>query len=306
MSNSTLKDTTIWNGLGRPLNDADHTWQVAWIDACSGDVKALHGLQLPPDATPAPELYWELLQQAVSEPLQGESGRPQILAVEDQALAEFLSQKTADWQVEITVEVDEFMGEALETTARRFVTSAGYLSRSDADLEELRRFFAATKRWAEQEPWMALSDTEMIMIKGLSEPLVACVIGASDSEQGLALFSSPDQVMQFMEQPESVRMFFQYCDAATAGPAVVAEINSHQLPILNDEMIPVASAPGQSEPFASPHDLRLLRECMDIVDVYLEQEINLEEDVLTHEIELPSGQRVTVTSLRYEEAPPEH
>ncbi len=293
---------STWMGARRELpTEARH--QVAWVDEASGEVRGF--VLVPPEA--GPEAFWEALVQAVVEPRQGPPGLPARLVVEEASLQETLQELLLGTGIPVEVNPRLLAGEALEKAARRLARAAGYLSREDADPAAVGVFFRSAARWAALEPWMALEDSDLLLLEGLAEsPLVASVMGANSPDQGLALFSSTDQLAAFLEDSRQVRLFMQFAPPEVAGPVVQAEITRHGWPLTDPEWIPVASNPGDSRPFAGPGDLHLLAQVMEAVEVYLESDLPGREPVVDETLTLADGLSFRVTRQRWtaEASPP--
>lgn len=260
-----------WSGARRPfLSDDEH--QVAWVDDATGQVRGF--LLVPPDA--GPEVFWQALVQAMEAPQQGEPGRPARVSVDDLQAMGVLQSHLADLGVAVEYQEESVVGEALGLARSRLTHAAGYLGREDADPAAVEEFFQAAARWWSLEPWKALEDTEMLFVEGLSEsPLLLTVMGASGSEQGLALFTSEARMDAFLYGPSAeaqqhVRLFLTFGDADAAGGVVLGEIHEHEWPVASAEAIPIAAHPGDPEPFASPADLGLLRAAMGAVEAWME------------------------------------
>jgi len=292
---------STWMGARREL-PAEARHQVAWVDEASGEVRGF--VLVPPEA--GPEAFWEALVQAVIEPRQGRPGLPARLLVEEASLQEALQELLQGVGIPVEVNPRLLAGEALEKTARRLARAAGYLSREDADPASVAVFFRSAAAWAALEPWMALEDSDLLLLEGLAEsPLVASVMGANSPDQGLALFASTDQLAAFLEDSRQVRLFMQFAPPEVAGPVVQAEIAEHGWPLNDPDWIPVASNPGDARPFAGPGDLRLLAQVMEAIEVYLESELPAEERVVDETLTLADGLCFRVTRQRWTaEAPP--
>ncbi len=293
---------STWMGARRELpSEARH--QVAWVDEASGEVRGFVLVQ--PEA--GPEAFWEALVQAVVEPRQGLPGLPARLLVEETSLQETLQELLQGTGIPVEVSPRLLAGEALEKSARRLARAAGYLSREDAEPASVAAFFDSAARWAALEPWMALEDSDLLLLDGLADsPLVASVMGANSPDQGLALFASVDQLAAFLEDSRQVRLFMQFAPPEVAGPVVQAEIARHGWPLADPDWIPVASNPGDPRPFAGPADLRLLSRVMEAIEVYLESDLPGQEPVVDEMLALADGCSFRVTRQRWstEAAPP--
>ncbi len=282
---------STWMGARRELpGQACH--QVAWVDEASGEVRGF--VLAPPEA--GPEAFWEALVEALVEPRQGQPGLPARLLVEEAPVRDALQDLLAGTGILVEANPLTLAGEALEKAGRRLARAAGYLSREDADPAAVARFFESAARWAALEPWMALEDSDLLILEGLEEsPLVASVMGANSPDQGLALFASTEQVGAFLEDSRQVRLFMQFTPPEVAGPVVQAEIAGHGWPLADPEWIPVASSPGDPRPFAGPRDLDLLSQAMEAVEAYLESDLPDRERVVGEVLQLSGGLAFHVT-----------
>lgn len=289
-----------WTGARRPLPTAD-SHQVAWVEEETGEIRGL--LLVRPEA--GPEAFWDALLQAVGEPRQGEPALPTRLVVEEVEVQAHLQALLEGLEIPVDLSDEASLaGEALQVAGRRLAHAAGYLGREDADPASVGAFFGIAARWAVLEPWMALEDSDLLILEGLEEsPLVASVMGAGSPDQGLALFSSLEHLQAFLEDPGSggeghVRLFLQYAGPETAGPVVQAEIAEHGWPVAAPDAVPVASCPGDPLPFAGPRDLELLGRAMEAVERYLEEEFPALPQVQREPLRLADGTELRVTSLR--------
>ncbi len=289
-----------WTGARRSLPGED-SHQVAWIDESTGQVRGF--LLAPPQA--GPEVFWEALVQAVVEPRQGPPGLPSGLMVEESEVREYLEGLLEGSGIPVQSGPSSLAGEALKVAGQHLAGAAGYLGRDDADPAAVSGFFLAAARFAELEPWMALEDSDLLLLEGLAEsPLVVSVLGGCTPDQGLALFSSLEQLRAFLEDPTQVRLFVQFAPPEVAGPVVRAEIAQHDWPLADPDSIPVAACPADPQPFAGPGDLALLVQAMEAVEAYLESDLPGRPQVDGEPLNLADGTSFRVSLVRLVATPP--
>ncbi len=289
-----------WTGARRALPGEDFH-QVAWIDEVSGHVRCL-SLVSPQEG---PEVFWEALVQGVVEPQQGSPGLPAGLVVEDPGVREHLELRLEGAGIQVDLARGSLAGEALTEAGQRLVRAAGYLDRPDAVPLAVARFFEAAARFAGLEPWMALEDSDLLVLEGLAEgPLVASVLGAGTPDQGLALFSSLEQLQAFLEDPTRVRLFLQFAPPEVAGPVVQAEVARHGWTLAAPDSIPVAACPADPQPFAGPADLALLVQAMQAVEAWLESDLPGRPRIDRETLNLADGTPFQVSLVRFAAAPP--
>ncbi len=291
---------STWTGARRPLPGED-LHQVAWIDEATGQVRCLAGV--PPQA--GPEVFWDALMQGVVEPQQGSPGLPRGLVVEEASVRDYLQGLLEGAGIPVILASGSLAGEALKVTGQRLARATGYLDRQDADPQAVDRFFQAAARFAGLEPWMALEDSDLVVLEGLAEsPLVASVLGGGTPDQGLALFTSSDQLRAFLEDPAQVRLFLQFAPPEVAGPVVQAELARHGWALANPDSIPVAACPADPQPFAGPADLALLVQAMQAVEAFLESDLPGRPDIDRKPLTLADGTPFHVSLVRFVAAPP--